>query len=384
MVIQSMVLRTDFPALEEYTYLNSASIAIMPLPARRAMEDFTRRILHVGTVSLDEEAEVQALEGARHAAAELINADPDNVAITTSATEALGQIAWGVRPRGNVVSIDIEFPSVVYPWLRVARETGNEVRLVSCKDNPASLRLETLENLVDENTSVVCVSHVQYATGHRFDLKKLADLAHAYGALCVIDATQSAGVVPIDVRSSGVDALVSAAYKWLCGPFGAAVAYLSPALMDRIEPVFTGWRGTADPWRFDAANLTYAASARRYEYSTMSYPSGFGLGESIRYVLGLDLEAVFSHVLALGDELVEGLRNLGAEVLSPVERDSRSAIVTARFPGRDGELVAAELNRRGVIVSPRFGSTRFAPHFFNDGADIQEALEILESILRER
>lgn len=384
MTIQSMVPRSDFPALAEYTYLNSASIAIMPLPARQAMEAFARRILHGGTVSLDEEAEVQALEGARHAAAKLINADPDHVAITTSASEALGQIAWGVRPRGNVVSIDIEFPSVVYPWLRVARETGNEVRLVNCRHDPAGLSFRALEELVDEDTAVLCVSHIQYATGHRLDLKQTADLAHAHGALCVIDATQSAGVIPIDVRASGVDAIVSAAYKWLCGPFGAAVAYLSPALMERIEPVFTGWRGTADPWRFDAANLTYAASARRYEYSTMSYPSGFGLAESIRYVLGLDLAAVFAHVLALGNQLVEGLRALGAQVLSPQATDARSAIVTARFPGRDGEQVAAELNRRGVIVSPRFGSTRFSPHFFNDGEDIRQALAVLEGILGKR
>lgn len=379
--IKSLAPREHFPALQGYTYLNAASIAIMPAPAREAMERFSRQILHVGTVSLDEEAETLALEGPRKEAAALIGADPDQIAITNSATEALGQLAWAIEPRGNVVSIDIEFPSVVYPWLRVAKKTGAQVRLVRVMDDPASLKFEDVEALVDDRTSVVCVSHVQYATGYRLDPKRLADLAHAHGALCIIDATQSAGVVPIDVAASGVDALVSAAYKWLCGPFGAAIFYASPALMERLEPVFVGWRGTANPFHFDARQLTYAPTMRRYEYSTMNYAAGFGLAESIRYIRALDVGAVLNHALKLSDLLMEGLDALGAEVLTPREHELRAGIVTARFPGRDGEKVAAELNRRGVVVSPRFNATRFATHFFNDSDDVERALHVLREIL---
>lgn len=382
--IPALAPRADFPALEEYTYLNAASIAIMAKPAREAMERFSRQIMHVGTVSLDEEAEVQALENAREGAARLLGASPDSIAITSSASEGLGQLAWGIKPKGNVVSIDIEFPSVVYPWLRMTRETGVEVRLVRCKDRPGSLSLKDVEALVDKNTSVICVSHVQYATGFRFDLKQLADLAHVHGALCVVDATQSAGVVPIDVTRDGVDALVSAAYKWLCGPFGAAVMYVAPELAARLEPAFVGWRGTADMWHFDATELTYAPSLRRYEFSTMSYQSGYGLGEALRYLLTLDVEAVFAHALKLTDLLLAGLDALGAEVLTPRDPASRSGIVTARFPGRDGEAVAAELNRRKVIVSPRFGSTRFSCHVFNNSADVERALAVLRDVLAGR
>ncbi len=381
-VLPPLTPRADFPALEEYTYLNSASIAIMARPVREAMERFTGRILHAGTVSLDEEAEVQALENARLGAAKLLGAHPDSVAITSSASEGLGQLAWGLKPKGNVVSIDIEFPSVTYPWFRVARETGAEIRLVRCRDNPAALCLDDVAALVDKNTSVICVSHVQYSTGSRFSLKDLADLAHAHGAACIVDATQSAGVVPLDVARDGVDALVSAAYKWLCGPFGAALLYIAPALAERLEPVLVGWRGTADMWHFDATALTYAPSLRRFEFSTMSYMSGYGLGEALRYLHSLNLEAVFEHALTLADLLIEGLDELGAEVLTPRERSRRAGIVTARFPGRDGEKVAAELNRRKVVVSPRFGATRFSPHFFNNSDDIHRALDVLRDVLR--
>ncbi|RJQ06638.1 MAG: aminotransferase class V-fold PLP-dependent enzyme [Bacillota bacterium] len=382
--IDSLAPRADFPALDDYTYLNSASISVMPLPAREAMEEFSRRILHAGTVSLDEEAEVQALELAREGAARLIGAPAENVAITTSATEGLDQLAWGLRPTGNIVSVDIEFPSVTYPWFRVARETGAEVRLVRRWDDPAPLCLDDVAALIDKETSVVCVSHVQYATGHRFDLGKLAALAHDKGALCIVDATQSTGVIPIDVQATGIDALVSASYKWLCGPFGAAVVYMAPHLFNRLEPVFVGWRGTADMWAFDARELTYAPSMRRYEYSTMSYPSGYGLSQALAYLENLDIEAVFRHVLRLTDLLMEGLERLGARLLTPRDYERRAGIVTARFPGHAGEAVAAELNRRGVIVSPRFGSTRFSPHFFNDSEDIERALAATADILHSR
>jgi len=113
----------------------------------------------------------------------------------------------------------------------------------------------------------------------------------------------------------------------------------------------------------------------------MSYPSGHGLGQALAYLEDLDIEAVFRHILRLTDLLMEGLERLGARLLTPRDYERRAGIVTARFPGHDGEAVAAALNRRGVIVSPRFGSTRFSPHFFNDTDDIERALAAVADIL---
>lgn len=378
-----LVPRADFPALDKYVYLNSASISLMPLPALRAMEDYERGILSAGTVSLDEEAEVLALDGARSGAARLLGVDDGSVAITTSCTEALCQLAWAIKPTGNVVSIDIEFPSVVYPWARVAKETGAEVRLARVFEDPASLSIEKVAELVDDRTSVICVSHVQYATGLCLDLRALAELAHAHDALCIVDTTQSAGVVPVAAAAAGIDAAVCTAYKWLCGPFGAAFFYLAPALMERLEPALVGWRGTADMWTFDATSLTYASDMRRFEFSTMSYSSAFGFAKSMEYLAAVPMDLVRRYCTELTDHLIDGLDALGAQVLSPRDGARRGSIVTARFPGRDGEQVAAQLNRSGVIVSPRFGSTRFSPHLFNSHEDIDRALAALARVLEE-
>jgi selenocysteine lyase/cysteine desulfurase len=376
--------REHFPHLEEVVYLNSGSIGLMPLPVQEAAAAFERDIWLRGTTGFDEAAETGCLEEARGAAAELLNAQPDDVAIVKSATEAFGMLAWWVRPpgRSNVVTIDIEHPSTAYPWLRVARETGAEVRLVPVWDDPAALTVDRVAEHVDADTSVIAVSYVQYSTGYRFVLKELADLAHAHGALLAVDATQAAGMAPVDVARDDVDLLVAGGYKWLCGPFGAAICWLRPELREQFDPPFVGWRSTVDPYTFDSRTMPLAKTARSMEYSTMGYGSAVALGGALRYVLELGVDRVLAHDQKLAARLADGLESLGAEVLTPREDIHRAGIVTARYPGRDGEAVAAQLNDAGVIVSPRFGATRFSVHFFNDESDVDRALETLSGMLR--
>jgi cysteine desulfurase / selenocysteine lyase len=382
--VASLAPRAHFPHLDEVVYLNSGSIGLMPLPVQEAASAFERDIWLRGTTGFDEAAETGCLEEAREAAAELLHAQRDDVAIVKSATEAFGMLAWWVRPPAgtNVVTIDIEHPSTAYPWLRVARETGAEARLVRVWDDPAALRLDLVAEHVDADTSVIAVSYVQYSTGYRFVLSELAELAHAHDALLAVDATQAAGMAPIDVARDDVDVLVAGGYKWLCGPFGAAICWLRPELREQFDPPFVGWRSTVDPYTFDARTMPLAPTARSMEYSTMGYGSAVALGGALRYVLELGVDRVLAHDQELASRLANGLESLGAQVLTPREDAHRAGIVTARYPGRDGEAVAAQLNEAGVIVSPRFGATRFSVHFFNDERDVDRALETLSGMLR--
>ena len=380
---ESLSPRVDFPLLDEVTYLNTASMGLVPVPVQEQAAAFDRELALRGTTWFDEEQETFALERARSAAARLLNAGPDSIAIANSMTEALSQVAWWLRPGHgtNIVSIDLEFPSVVYPWYRVAAETGAEVRLVQVREDPAALSLERLAELVDNRTAVICVSHVQFATGFRFALDDLGKLARAHDAVLVVDATQSAGMVPIDLQATPVDLVLAGGYKWLGATFGAAIAWLGPAILERIEPPFVGWRSTVDPYALDVTAMPLSPSARRLEFSTMSYSAGVALGAAIEYVLDLGIHRIFDHDLALATRLMEGLDRAGATLLTPHGAESRGGIVTARFPGRDGEDVAAHLNEAGVIVSPRFGSTRFATHHFNRASDVDRALDVLEGVL---
>jgi len=376
--------REDFPALDRLTYLNTASAGLVPASVVQPAHDFEAELAQAGTTGMDEDTEVGILEGARHAAAGLLHADPAAIAITTSFTEALGQLAWWLRPGPgqNVVSTEVDFPSVTYPWHRIAEDTGCQVRLVPVLDDPESFDVNTVAEHVDSATAVICISHVQYLTGHLLDLDDLVRLAHDHGALLIIDATQSAGQVPIDVAATGVDALITGSYKWLCSTFGAAACYLGPALLREFRPPLVGWRSTEHPYSLDARWLPLAATARRMEYSTMSYASAIAFGRAIRYVAGLALDEIADHNRQLAGQLIDGLTGRGAKLLTPRDPRRRAGTVTARFPGRDGEAIAAELTRHGVIVSPRVGSTRFSMHFYNDSEDVNRALAVLDLVLR--
>jgi selenocysteine lyase/cysteine desulfurase len=373
----------EFPAFKNLTYLNTASIGLVAQSAQRAGRDFDESVATLGTTGFDEDQEIGVLDDARTAAAALFGADPECVAIGTSFTELLCQIVWWLRPGEgtNVVSTDIDFPSVTYPWHRLAQETGTEVRLFPVLSDPGILTLDAISKYMDEQTAVLCISHVQYLTGSRLDLEQLADLAHAYGALLVVDATQSAGQVPIDVRSAGVDVLIAGGYKWLCSTFGAAACYLSPELLDRYTAPMVGWRSAVSPYNLDAKLRPLAKYARGLEFSTMSYTAAVTLARSLQSANHLDPARVLQHNLMLGDQLIAGLDRLGATILTPREHQNRAGIVTARFPGHAGEAVAKQLTGRGVIVSPRVNSTRFSMHHYNNRDDIAQALTTLADLL---
>lgn len=375
----------DFPTARHVTYLNSASISLMPQPAIDRMIEFQKKITSGGTIGFDEEAETQALENARNEAASLLGAHREEVAVLSSATEGACSFAWslGLKSGANVVSTDADFPSVVYPWMRIGKEKGLEVRLA--KNHDGIVDEAELEKLVDDRTVVISISHVEYGTGQRFNLRWLSELAHSHGALLMVDATQSAGLIPIDVHADEVDALVAGGYKGLLGPFGAAIFYLRRELVDRLTPPLVGWRSTPTPYNLDTTKLAFAGDARKFEYSTMSYASAVGLAESMRYLKAIGHKNVTDHVLSLTEKFIDMIRNNQrlpeVTVLTPEDERSHASIASFRFKGRDQTAIAAELVKRGVIVSQRFNGVRFSFHVYNTEQDLLRANQALGEVL---
>jgi cysteine desulfurase/selenocysteine lyase len=375
----------DFPTARRVTYLNSASISLMPQPAVDRMIEFAKKIATGGTIGFDEEAETLALEGARNEAASLLGARPEEVAVLSSASQGLGSFAWSLdlKSGANVVSTDADFPSVVYPWMRLSHEKALEVRLA--RNHDGVVDEGELEKLVDNRTAAISISHVEFGTGQRFDLRWLSELAHSHGALLIVDATQSAGLVPIDVGKDGVDALVAGGYKGLLGPFGAAVFYLRRELVKEFTPPMAGWRSTENPYHLDVTHLAFARDAKKFEYSTMSYASAVGLAESMRYLKQIGWKAVTEHVLSLTERFINMTRKdrrlPEATTLTPESEIRRAGIASFRFKGRDQSLVAAELVKRDVIVSQRFNGVRFSFHAYNTEQDLLRANQALGEAL---
>ena len=379
--MKRLVSNKDFPSANNFTYLNTANVGLMHKNAEKEINKWVEDLAKNGSNNFNEIAEKNVFLNLHTSAAKLINTNPNNIAAGSSATELLSSLAWAIMPlKGqNVVSTNIVFPSTVYPWMRIASSTGCEVRLSKEKNNFIST--QSIIDLIDKNTSVVCISHVEYSNGQVFDLDLLSNAAKKHNALLIIDATQSAGAIPIDVKKTPIDAIVCGAYKWLCGPFGAAFMYVTPELSKKLEPGLVGFRSHKNMWELDASRVDYPNSAEKFEFSTMAFGCALGLAKSIQYLAHIGVEDIYKYNRALADTLVDNLRSKSAVITSP-DNKGRSSIVTAYFKKKDSNKIVEQLKKRKVYVSKRGKSIRFSPHLYNTIDDIENAIEQIDSILK--
>lgn len=379
--MKSIVSEKDFPTAKKFVSLNAANVALMYHGAHQAIIEWQDDVALNGSNNFDDNSEETVFRELHQVASRLINAGPEDIAAGSSATELLCSLAWAISPSKdqNVVSSEIVFPSTVYPWQRVSNSTGCEIRLAKEKNN--FILLDEIITLIDQHTAVVCISHVEYGNGQTFDLHLLAEAAHEHGALLVVDATQSAGAIPIDVQACPVDALISGAYKWLCGPFGAAFMYVAPHLQTKLEPGLVGFRSHKNMWDLDASRIDYPQSAQKFEFSTMAFGCAVGLTRAINFLNDVGVENIFQHNRQLADRLIEGLQTHGAVITSPMEDGSRSSIVRAHFENIESNKIIQSLKRAGVFVSQRGDSIRFSPHLYNTMSDIDKALAEIDNIL---
>lgn len=372
---------SDFPATTRSTYLNTASVALMYSGCQKAIDSWNYDLAQNGTINFNEHAEQTVFEKLHTEFARLIGAKPADIAVASSATEQLASLAWAIMPKSGstILTSAIVFPTTVYPFSRVARHTGAKVQFVAGENGYVDP--EKLLEKIDDNTSVVCLSHVEFGSGQRYDLALFSEVCHAHGALLVVDATQSAGAVPINAPQSGVDALVCAGYKWLCGPFGASVMYLAPNLQKTLDPGLVGFRSNQDIWKLDVDYQDYPDTAQRFEFSTMAYGCAHGLAESISYLNQLGVENIMSHNLTLAELVTEGLQECGAEVFSPQDQNEKTSIVSARFPNVDSKSIVEGLGAENIIISPRRDFFRFSPHLYNTAEEVNTAIRKIQKII---
>jgi len=372
----------DFPLTESWSYLDAANVALIPMSVARVITDWQTDVALNGSINFNDDAEDKAFDGLRVQGARLFNCSQDDIAGGSSCTELLNSIAWAVMPQEheNVVSTDIVFPSTIYPFTRVSRHTGCEIRLA--KGHNGYVSFDEIVKNIDKNTAVVSISHAEYTGGQLYDLAALAEMAHAHGALLIVDATQSAGTIPIDAPSCGADVIIAGSYKWLCGPFGAAVMYLAPRLQNRLEPGFVGFRSHKDIWNLSPDRLEYPDTAKRFESSTMAFGCIKGLEKSIEYLADIGIQRIYDHNIALADRLIEGLGGLDIEVVSPMNISERTSIVTCRVNGFDPVEIVQNLKERNIAVHNRQEFIRISAHLYNCETDVDRLITELRSLLK--
>jgi len=375
--IPSLVPRDRYAALERCTYLNQASIGLIPGPTVEAMETFLKETAQFGNLYLSDDHEAAILDGVRSAGAEVLGTSSDAVAVVAGASEGLGQVTSLLEPeQGTVLLVGSDFPSVTYPWLVAAERRGISLRFV--EDRADRDLTQDLVDAVDPATAVVAFSVVQYATGTRVDAGRVAERAHEVGASLVVDATQLAGAGVVDAVGWGADALVTSGYKWLSAHGGVALMALAPDLVTRL-PRFVGWMGARDPFDFDPMTLRLADDARRFQLSTMSYVSAIGLVTSIAMLSSLGFERIDEHARRLATHLVDRVAELGWRPFRPPSDPSAAShIVSLRHADHDPGVTAERLaSESGIVCGGRAGGLRISLHAYNDRDDVDRLVEAL-------
>ncbi|HEX8720141.1 MAG TPA: aminotransferase class V-fold PLP-dependent enzyme [Pyrinomonadaceae bacterium] len=362
--------RAEFPAAQEYAYLNSAGAGPVSRRVAEAAGQFYRETSESGDRLW--EHWLARRERARADVARLINADPEEVAFTTNTSSGMNLIVDALEGAGRVVSCELEFPVTTIPWLH----RGARVRMV--KAPGGVLRAEDVLAAAGGGKSVICLSHVQYSNGLRTPVEEVG--ANKGENVFVVNASQSAGVLPVDVKRMKVDALCSTGHKWMLAGYGSGFVYLSRELLRKTRPRAASWMSVEDPFgmRNDSYRLRGDAAARA-ETGCPHFAGIFALGEAARRALELGAEAVAARALALNRLLTESLRAAGWEVLSPLgEERLRSAETLVR--AADPQRTVRHLARRRVAVTVKPEGFRAATHYFNDESDIARLVAALTEL----
>ncbi|MBC7910128.1 MAG: aminotransferase class V-fold PLP-dependent enzyme, partial [Pyrinomonadaceae bacterium] len=317
-------------------------------------------------------------ERARRLAAEMIGARPEQIAFMRNTSDGLSTVANGLKwsEGDNVVTFRKEFPSNIYPWLRLEKAYGVEVRM--CEEHNGRIDLEEMINLIDDRTRVVAISQVQYGSGFRADLERLGRAARARDALLVVDVIQAMGVVETDVEAELVDVAAGACHKWLLTPEGVGVLYLSKRARERIEPTLVGWVSVIDPEDYGNFEQEWKGGALAWETGTAATALIHGLDAGLRLLTETGVGRIASHLEELTDYLCERLAGRDYEIVSSRRAVEKSQIVCIKHRhGQTPNALYTHLKRQGVIVAPRGDRLRIAPHLYNTVDDIDALVDAL-------
>lgn len=365
--------RCEFPITRKYVFFNHAAISCPPLRVVHAVNDLFHEFSGEGIAYYRHWME--RVDHARALFARLINAEPREICFTGNTSEGLGIVAGGIvwKPGDRVLVPVPDFPSNVYPWTNLERLgvtvdffPKNNGRF-TCRDIAAVLR---------PGTRLLAVSATDFTTGFRCDLEELGKLCAEKGVLLSVDAVQSLGAVPLDVKKCGIHFLACGAHKWLLTTMGIGALYISDKVQGLVQPVRVGWRSVENEDDFYNLDLKLKRDSRRFETGTLNVSGIVALETAVDMLLEIGIERIFERILVLNDLLSDGLTKRNLRIVSPADRESRSGILS--FMPDDAGLLFRHFLDNDVLVSQRGRALRLSPHFYNDENDIAGFFRVLD------
>ena len=371
--------RRQIPLLERFIPLNNCSQTPQTHRTRAAAEAYLDSWNRDG---MDWEAWVEEVYLAKVEFARLINASPDEVAVTTSVSAATASLAGaldGSGPRTRIVATEAEFPTVGHVWL-AHQKYGFPVDWVPVRDGVVDL--EAYDGVIDDETRIVSACHGYYQNGFKQDLAALAARAHAHGAWLYVDAYQTLGTCPVDVKALDVDFLSAGALKYLMGTPGIAFLYVRQALIDRLHPAVTGWFGRVNPFAFQTKTLDWAPTAARFDTGTPPILSAYVARAGLSIINEIGPAPIQTWTDRLSQRLLDGGQARGLTIHGTTDIRQKTPSTAFVCPG-DSHAVEVRLRERGILASARGPVIRLAPHFYNTPEEMDVALDALVEVLRD-
>jgi selenocysteine lyase/cysteine desulfurase len=376
-----------FPIKDQYVFLSHCGIAPLYAPALRKEHEVAEAQCRTGALVYSRYDAI--LDGLRGAAAELLKTSPDNLAFVKNTSEGINLIANGYpfQAGDQVISYVHEYPANHYPW-KLQERRGVELVLLPDRDitgsappgRPVAWTMHDLEERVTPRTRMVALSHVQFASGYCADVKALADFCRARCIDLVLDAAQSFGALPIHPEELGIAAVVTSGWKWLMGPIGTGLLYVSEQFRQKLELTVVG----AESMQQGTDYLDHAwnpfQSAKCFEYSTSPIALAAALECCVRELpLGHGVEAIRAEIFRLQDVFLAALDH---KSFRPVfaEPEQRSTILALTAP-QDVNIARRALLKERLICTERGGYLRIAPHFHNTDEELERTAQLLNQII---
>ncbi len=370
--LDAKALRAVFPVTKHCTYLNHAGVAPLSNHVRAAMSKF---IADRGVMFNRQSRYESVPDDLRSVLAWLINCAPEEIAFVQNTSAGINIAANGLplEEGDNVIYCDMEFPANVYPWMNL-QHRGIEARCIPHEGG--GLTVAALEKHADERTRVVAVSAVEFLTGFKSDLPALGAWCREHGAFFVVDGIQALGAVPLDVQACQIDFLSCGGPKWLMGPKGQGFIYCRQELLDEIVPAFAGCISVVGWENWRDYNLTFLPDARRFELGSANLIGQIGLLAAVRFLMEVGIPAIERWTRHLTDVLIDDLKQRNYGVVSNLEPQRRSAIVSFLVPG-DVEEAFQKLTAAKIVASQREQYIRISPHCYNTEEEIARVGEVL-------
>lgn len=379
-------IRKQFPLVDPkrgITYFNSASTGPLCRPVRKALDEYYEMSQYSdGSTSRPDIDRVAFghLDNIRKLGARMLGARQDEVGFGFNTGYGLNIAAQGLplKKGDEVLLSEVEFPANVYPWLAL-RERGVKVKFVPATD--MCFDIDKFRQAITSNTKVLSLSFVQFFNGFKNDLKTLGEICESRGIYFVVDGIQGCGAESIDVKKCQIDILSSGAQKWMLSPLGTAIFYVRKDLQPQLRQPLASWLSV--DWKLNFTNLfhydlPFFDNARRFELGTYPYAHVFALSKALEILTGIGIGNIQKHNHTLLDKLIVYLKGDGRfRITSSLQPLHRSSILS--FTCRDAQKLYTALTRARIFASFREGSIRVSVHLFNNEADVEKLIEILDN-----